>query len=1254
MQEFNLLNQPLQLGDQLLIEASAGTGKTTTLENIILRLLLEGIRVPGSEKRKLIALPEILVVTFTEAATAELIQRVRSNIALALDLLHQTDMLDQNSELAAKILQNYLQNSNLPTLEAINLAKLRLRMALLSFDESSIATIHGFCSKMLNEFAFESELRFDLELIEDEKNFLTETVQDYWRGEFYEKEEHFFAAIAAHSKLTIDSLCSTLSKLKSAPLAKLPHSGFNLSEAKENLKSCFQATKKNLSQAAKLKLLCENANNFKIESSKKILSFAASVENSSSNDNIVFLTQLLLLQPQKLKSNLKRRIKWINVVDNDINTGQLPFEFEQIFTHLELFEQAKNDYLLALRLDCIDFALTKGELASKKANAGVQSFDDLLLGMFAAVQKKTNFCQKVRKRFPVVLIDEFQDTDPLQFMIFDRIFNSPKALMVMVGDPKQSIYQFRGADIYAYLQVAKKLPVENLSTLSCNYRSTPELLAAFNKVFDINNPFIENAIKYTPAQAGREQAKLIVKNSSYLASPFQVFELDGLNGKALNQQDAFNYSMQGMCGVVSNILALAASKDKNNKAQARFENKDGSWRQVAANDIAILTQSNHEAQSICQYLSSLGIPAVLQNSGNIFESDAATDLYHILSAIEQPLRSSKVLTALSTLPFSFDFNFLATLATDSEKLAAYQQYFAMLLKLWQENNFVRMFYFLLSSYHDSNIDCDIRSTVLAQEQGERYLTDLLHLGELLHKKSLKEHFGITKLLAYLQQQITLKEQNSEHERRLESSDAAVKVMTVHKSKGLQFGLVFCTSLWKLGGGTSSSQAQTNFFYHKLDKNGNFEQHFDFGLANDDFDQNCEISRKEQLTESIRLIYVALTRAKNYCAISCGNIQKIKQSALAYLIEEYSSEELELFFKSKKSKEQLDYKRWQECKYINFVTPEMEENKLSKNNSKQHKLSLPSSYAAVPKDWGMLSFSSLTANSNHHDSSKGQHFDSTNLKKDALPLGDFPKGAISGDCIHQIFERVDFSLLKQDSWQENRTIKQIVQDRLIAMNRVSGARNSLEYEHSLNERREQIYTMLESVLRAPLCGADDVFRLCDLESNDYLPELEFYFPVIESIGYQKLNYIIKLVSGKQGELMSAADAKPVRGFMNGLIDLTFVVNNRFYIIDWKSNHLGDAFADYTKEKLATCMYESNYYLQVAIYMYALDKYLSLRLDNYSFDQHFGGAFYLFIRGMTKDNLESGVYNLNITEQALSKIKGIFEANCTSSTNKAMAK
>jgi exodeoxyribonuclease V beta subunit len=1196
IKEFDMSTHSLKLGTQSLIEASAGTGKTTALENLVLRLLIEGLVLPDGSTRQL-EISEILLVTFTEAATAELIHRVREKILSSLKTYGKNDK------------------------EA-----LILRRALLSFDENSISTIHGFCRKMLNNFSFESNSRFNLELINDDRPFLEEVVNDYWRTKFYNIDDELELKVIKYLDWKPKDLLALLKSIQSAPLTEIA-----IPVIQANIHDLYAEFEEYCLNSDLPHLMDEKKDNFKKDFKGKL---EKAINCFTAFDDAFALIQVFNEAKNAVKKSPKPN--WNGFEDSIPLKGKLPKDFEEIVKLAEKVEFSIQNYLVALKYDFIKYVRKNKVLKQKKLDEGVLSFDDLLMDMYEAVNKSEEFCKLICQEFPVVMLDEFQDTDVLQFQIFEKIFRNPEALMLMVGDPKQSIYQFRGADIFSYLQVAEKLSIEEKSTLTKNYRSDENLLKAFNDVFDIENPFIEKAIEYLPATAGRKQRKLIIEDADDNDRKLKI-----MNCGKMNKGDALKMFNKAICDKIVSILSLAGQINENGQPCARFE--DEKIEPVRARDIAVLVARNKDAQALYDELASAGVHATLQQSGNIFESDEASELLFLFNAIINPGNASRVKSVLATSLFGLDSLALEELGDDSgiTEMEEWQEMFFSLLQAWQGKGFIQMFFQLLRSKKSN-----VKANLLTLPQGERRLTNLMHLMELLHQQVVLKQLSPTALIHWLHKQMNDVEGKDEHELRLESDESAVKIMTVHKSKGLQFSIVFCANLWQKE--FVSKNSEKDFFYH--DPYSEYQQKFEINTNGEEFDESRLLYRKEVLGELIRLNYVALTRAQNYCCFTWGEIRDTSKSGLAYLSKYYRDKDVLDDFLANGNKLGIS-PAWQNndnIEIINVFDAEQNEGiKLKSNIGAPEWKTLPE-IRTVPRDWGIMSFSAITAGSHQEDELKPGDDDEINendnipaenldLFARALPLGDFPRGPVAGNCIHTIFEKFKFAAVKSANWRKNKKIEQMIKEQLFMFGMLDGGKGSMQFAQSEAKRYTQVCDMLENVLTCPLPGRDGAMSLCDLNTENYRPEMQFFFPADKVLDSIKINELLEHLSGRK----SALPAVPLRGFVNGFIDLVFESNGRYYIIDWKSNDLGSSLTDYDRPGMAQSMHESYYYLQSAIYLFSLHKYLKKRLPDYDFQQHIGGAFYMYVRGIKNDFADTGIYSIKPELKTLELLENIFE-------------
>ncbi len=1259
MREFDLLSQPLRAGTVSLIEASAGTGKTTAIENLFIRLLLEGIESDG--KNIALEVKQILVVTFTEAATAELVDRVRRNIFRAIELLNAALVVDGVNYLKKKpedipdilirLLVNFLakdDDSGDPDRKKMHYANHLLHAALSDFDEAAISTIHGFCSRMLNEFAFESGVSFGAELITDDRLLVDEVAADYWRRHFYAPDSKLKCAAAGASGLNPEELSRLARNILKAPEIKMsgeekiPEAASvytNLEAAFKQLSDFFILRKAEISE-----LLLGNLEIFKSEFRNNFPNaFSALKTGLEKNEYTSAINGIELFNPDVFAENQQKRKVW-NVAD-----GLMPPVIAEFLELCRKFKQSANDFCAAFKTGFVRHLRDSGTLKLKKRLLQVQSFDDLLSDMHGALENQPSFAARIRQRFKVALIDEFQDTDPVQYDIFRLIFQDKATLMLMVGDPKQSIYAFRGADIYSYLHVAGGLDSSCHTTLNKNFRSSSRLLEAFNTIFGTENPFVEKDIMYLPAESGREPDRLVIDGEDIDSSPLKLWMLEpGSTLKPLSRKNAVDGLCKSVAAKIAWMLRMSGEINFEGKPGARFEKMNSAGecdcKAVKASDIAVLTDSNREARQVREALADAGVPAVLQNSGNIFDTDEAGELYHVLRAAAEPGRDSLLRTALATSMFGLDGEDLSRLDsagedTEEPEIEVWRQLFMKLNTLWREKGFVQMFFRMLREdivYAARRLS--VRENLLALPQGERHLTDLLHLGELLHQASRGGSLGLNGLIAWLHERILRPEENEEHEQRLESDDDAVKIMTVHKSKGLQFPIVFCPFPWNRGFYykeyyANDRKEENDFFFHVQDAAGAYKLLFEAGYG--DVQGNRIRYRREKLAESLRLLYVALTRAKQFCCVAWGSINETEDSALMYLTRNWPAANMQNYLEEH-GKELIpeqgeNFLKWGNNDAISLEKP-FADSVHYESERKQMQLKVKAQLQPIPADWGIMSFSSLSAGTHTgkdqapgwDDGSAPVPLEETIIADNETesPFADFPAGPVSGDCIHEIFEELDFSLLSGAVTQKLPEVETLINDKLLKFGRVEN--------DSMAERSAMTGTMLRNVLNTPLADGSKTFRLSEITKQKRISEMEFFFQVADPIRLAELSKLLqdKFHPETAIELDHAGGkAKaPRRGFMNGKIDLFFEHGGKYWIADWKTNWLGRPYSAYNHAALTSDMIAKSYLMQAAIYVLAVDKFLNFRVPDYDYNRHFGGVFYLYVRGMDGLRRNQGVFKM----------------------------
>ncbi|MCL1911413.1 MAG: exodeoxyribonuclease V subunit beta [Leptospirales bacterium] len=1093
----------IDLSGTKLIEASAGTGKTYSIALLVLRLIAE----------KNIPLKEIAVVTFTKDAASELRERIRNFIATAVSAQNNKEI--DNDDIASII-------RRAPASSAKN-----LREALYGIDEASIFTIHGFCLRVLEDNAFETGNPYDSEMMANQDALLEEICADFYRSFIISLKNPVLTAHLAN-KFKLAAIKKFAASTISRPLAELRYPKDN---GPEKFTELFNGLKSywNKSSAA--------VKDFFKDYPK------VTEEHYRAMDEIV--------------SGESADIKAINF----FSTKSMKKLTKKKITPHELCEIC--DKLLNCLNEIIQYykgtlhGFLKQELERRKLRLNIQYYDDLLSRLFNALngERKELIINAVRQKYKAAFIDEFQDTDVLQYSIFKTIFsgsalNTSHGILFLIGDPKQSIYGFRGADIFTYMDAAASF---DKLTLSKNYRSESRLVNAFNRVFGIDKPFLYEKIGYEQAEAAARGTENLTINGKE-PKPLIVWNLE--SDKPILKPDATDI----ICNAVTQEIIRLIS-------QAHI-----GTRMVTPSDIAILAESHYHNEILKERLLKENIQAVINGGGNIFATDEAYEMLLFLRAVAEPSNERFIKGVLIADLIGYSFEDINTYNRSDSMREEIIGYFRELGRMLPSRGFAAMFMEFQRAYK-------IRARLIAMENGERKLTNILHIAELLTRESAKKS-GIFHLLRWLSERIdSSDEKNEEHELRLENDENAVKLVTVHGSKGLEYPIVFCPFMW----GNAEVRDKNAFFYHEED-NGKYKEILCIDSNEDALNQ----AEQEQLSDKLRLFYVALTRAVHRCYIAWGDINNTNKSSSDY------------FRKKTQLADDPD---------ILVASPPAFTHEYKYKNEPREELILPEFTSVIPRGWKVSSFSSLSAAAHATDESPADHdmaaLNPAEEENSGSGIFLFPRGAQAGIALHEIFELLDFS--SEDN-------SGLIKDILDKYN-LSGPNA---------ENIPIVEQTIEKVLRAPL-PVEPSFSLRDIKNRDKKTELEFYFSVKQG--------------GKDFNFPEATDSfEPFEGYMRGFIDLVFRKNDVYYICDWKSNYLGGSAGSYRKEALENAMLENKYNLQYMIYALALHRYLKSVQKDYSYDRHFGGIFYFFLRGASNEDTR-GIYYTRPNFDEIEKMEGL---------------
>lgn len=1138
------------LSGTVLIEASAGTGKTYTIASLFVRLITE----------TRLTVDRILVVTFTEAATAELRDRIRKRLAEAVLVLE--NRMEPDPVLAG------IREKTEDRKEAIE----RLQSAIRSFDRAAIFTIHGFCHRMLRENSFESGLRFDTDLVEDPALLLQNAADDVWRTRFHAAPEQE-AAYLLSGGFSPERLAALAGRHTAPGLCFLP----------EEASPLWEAAAEDLHKAA---------------------SAAKTIWEADKAEIIPLLSDHPGLNRNKLRKT--SLAAWFQELDAWCKMAtDLPFEKFDRFTPHYLagatkkgFDTPEHRFFPACEQVLCAAEDLAGELAVARAvfrkemiqavlqrqevlkeQSGSVSFDDLLIKLSDAVERDdtSGMTGRIRELFGAALMDEFQDTDPVQYRIFDRVFGQAHLPLFLIGDPKQAIYAFRGADVFAYLKAARK--TDHRFTLGHNWRSDPGMIAAVNQVFSKNtHAFLIPEIPFLPVAPAPKEGEIL--HDPDLSAAFCVWQVRGDGEKpagAIQTRKAVTWVM------ADEIVRLVTGGRED---RIRIGEKP-----VSQGDIAILVRTNQQAVEVKEALLCRGIASVIQSDGNVFDTEEAVSLQILMAAIARPGDEGRIRRALATRLMGYGAGDLDAANRDAALWHPILEAFRNAHETWMAFGVMRM----LRAFYD---DAGILTRMVRLSGGERRVTNLLHLAELLHGAETGGRGGIQSLLQWMEAQMDpASPRRLEAPMRLESDGDRVRIVTIHKSKGLEYPVVFCPFSF---GGVDVLNPLKNpdgiLSFHDPDN----DMQLTVDLGGPDREKAAELATTEALSEDVRLLYVALTRAKHRCYFAWGEIRNADTSATAWLLHGKDPSDLPGPFSMKEMVSDLAF--LSECNGI-CVSPLPEEKGrvLSGTTTSETERIRCKARLPRPASFRVTSFSGIVSSSRLEEAEVPEDRDSLPAApvrtQEVTPEGifSFPAGARAGTFLHEIFEHLDFTAPRDE-------IASLVTEKLT--------------KNVFAETWEGVITdMVERVLAAPL-GPDGI-RLSSVALADRINEMEFYFP-LQPVLPEDLSAMVREITEDAcrviPEQLDRMTFRPVSGYLHGFMDLMFRAEGRYYLVDWKSNLLGLKAEDYTRARMEEEMAHHLYTLQYYLYAIAMDRYLALRIPDYDYERDFGGVGYLFLRGV----------------------------------------
>jgi exodeoxyribonuclease V beta subunit len=883
--------------------------------------------------------------------------------------------------------------------------------------------------------------------------------------------------------------------------------------------------------------------------------------------------------------------------------------------------------------------VVRDELEQRKRRLAVMTYDDLLTRLNKILDGPNGPAarERLRTRYDVVLVDEFQDTDPIQWQILHRAFATEGVTLVLVADPKQAIYAFRGADVYAYLVAAAT--ADGHATLLVNRRSDQPLLDAFDALFAKARLGHEDIVYREVRAAPAHQTSRLHGAPTDAALRVRIAHRD----EPTIEQTNYGYARAPSARAhVARDLAADIVRLLGSGACIEHRSSDGSsirTEPICPRDIAVLVRTHANADLVCEQLTAARVPAVINGGGNVFATTTARNWLRLLEALERPASTIRARTAAATLFLGWSGERIATAAEPEwEEVHRRLHRWSRILR---DGGVAALTEAIM-------VEEDLAARALADTGGERRLTDLNHVAQLLHRAATAERLGVTALRGWLAERIADSERDDaedERARRLESDAEAVQVLTIHRSKGLEFPVVYCPFLWEAS--YISRDAEPVFFH---DPAAGFRRTIDVGLEGRAWSSHVRRHRVEQRGEDLRLAYVALTRAKHQAVIWWAGSYDSRNSPLGRLLFAMDEDGNVAPDGGSTPTDAAAAERFRELAAVAPGCIRVERSTLERPTTWSPPVDAPLDLAAARFDrrldlwWRRTSYTDITAEA--HDALVASEPERPVLSDEpetATPvvvpgagdrrsgmaareslLGAGPVGVDFGTFVHTVLQATEFTAPDLDLELGLRMAE-------------AGTRRSLD----LGEP-DQVVEGLRAAIETPLGSLVGGLRLRDVARSDRLDELEFELPLAggdEPTGRLTLHAIAGALRDHlpAGDPMAAYAARledpalrsQVRGFLTGSIDLVLRLDGpRFAIVDYKTNWLGPAgepltLAHYRPEALVAEMNRAHYGLQALLYTVALHRYLRWRMPGYSPGRHLAGVLYLFLRGMAGE-ADAGVF------------------------------
>lgn len=1213
----------MPLDGRHLIEASAGTGKTFTLAALYLRLVLG--HDPANPARRPMLPPEILVMTFTRDATRELRDRIRARLAEAARCFAGARNPDPSDVILNGLLAAY------PDVGIRRQHADHLRAAADWMDEAAIYTIHGFCQRMLQQHAFDAGHPFGLELSDDEDRITREAMEDYWRQTVYPLDEVSLAGLGTTLSGKADgrmpdvqrfmrTLRSLLARHEwrpptdaATPIAGIQRAAAERAAAIDSLRhgvaSDLAGFDQALTEAWDQKQLKRSVKPTPATWKERLRpALAAWLDNPAEPTPDIDPAQIA-------RSTLESGV----TKGGQLAAGLLEHPISAAAERLcaaqtALVEAAGPFYAHAAQW-------VAQRIMQTRHQRGVIGFNDMLTRLrdaLAQPEAGPGLAAVIRRQFPMALVDEFQDTDPTQYRILQTIYPADTATgLVLIGDPKQAIYAFRGADLATYQRAAGAIAEDQRHTLARNFRSSAAMVDAVNTLFGQSpmgrEPFHPDAIGFQPVSAnGRNEALWIAGEP---ASGMTLWRLE--TDEDTTADGSVPVYRRRMAGVAAD--RIRGLLDRSARGEAGWRDDEGA-HPIQPSDIAVLVRTGKEATLIRDALRERGLASVyLSDRDNVLQTQEAGDILIWLQAMAEPESERRVRAAIGTASLAYDWATLEAIFSDDARWEAALERFRAYADRWRRRGVMPA---LRQIIHDHGL----ARRLLARANGERTLTNLLQITELLQEAAATLD-GPAALIRWLDgaMQPTGEAPGDDRILRLESDAALIKVVTIHKSKGLEYPLVFLPFICS----TPSAGATPPLIRDNVDG-----ATIDFKATEED----AAHARDRQQAEDMRLLYVALTRAVHACWLGIAPVTNGRSARV--VLNETAIGRL-LGYTSDDPADALDARltavaeRSAAIRCERVTDPEPSGG-IDAAPMSAPAMSHPWTYSARPpgaERWWIASYSALLEDGPRAaipGSAEAETL-AEETRQDTVPatradadgaVPAIPPGPATGTLLHQLLEGL---ASRQFPAGDAPAFGSVLEQ---------GVR-SARWREWMTPLRDWLAAIVDTPLPLPDAAP---LELAGLSGDAFIAELEF----LVSVGQVRASRIDAIIRrhtlggiGRPGLGESA-----LNGMIKGYIDLVVEHEGRFWVLDYKSNAIGPTSAHYHPESLQRVVREKRYDAQYALYLLALHRLLRARLGAaYDYDTHIGGAVCFFLRGL--DSPSRGIHAERPDRALVESLDQLFE-------------